>query len=51
MIFRMKSDVEFEANDIEDAFIKISKYFSDLTKDEETETIFIKGEIEISRKD
>jgi len=51
MIFRMKSDVEFEAENIDDVFMKLSDYFNDLTKDEKPETIFIKGEIEISRED
>ena len=49
MRFKLKSNIEFEAKDLDDAFGMVSNYFDKLSKneDEEAESIFNGGEIEI----
>ena len=50
MIFKMKADIKFEADSIDDAFDKLMKYFKGLSGDEEEyEQLIIKGNIDISR--
>ena len=46
MMFLMKSTVVFEADDIDDAFGKLSKHFEDLELGYESE-LFVDGELEI----
>lgn len=48
--FRLKADVTFEADDILDAFVRLSEYYDALaTAKPETSSIFTSGEIEIVR--
>lgn len=45
-IFKMKSDIEFEADDIMDAFDKLAEHFNNISNGDESDLI-IGGEIEI----
>ncbi len=47
-VFRMQSDVLLEANSVDDAFLRISKYFKSLSKEGlNTNSIFEEGTITI----
>jgi hypothetical protein len=48
MIFRLKADFTFEAENIDDAFAKLSMHFNGLACDDENELMSILlGEIEV----
>lgn len=46
--FRLKADATFEAENLDNAFFKLSSYFHSLAQEEPEETIFQTGEIGIS---
>ena len=46
--FKLKADVTFEAESIDDAFTRLADYFKNLAEEgPDAERIFITGEIEI----
>lgn len=48
MIFRIKTDALFEAKDIDDAFLELGKYFTQLgTDSDDADPLFLLGNIEI----
>ena len=49
-IFKMKADIEFEADSIDDAFDKLSEYFENIVDDEDNQFV-IKGHVSIERKE
>lgn len=51
MLFKMTADVEFYAENLDDAFIKISNHFKNLidseSSDHEVVSLFVSGSIDI----
>ncbi|MBI5634880.1 MAG: hypothetical protein HZA15_15540 [Nitrospirae bacterium] len=46
--FQLKADVTFEAENIDDAFLRLSKYFYELAEEgTDAETLFTTGQIEV----
>lgn len=45
--FRLIADATLEAENLDDAFFKLATYFTDLSNEEEADSPFIGGQIEL----
>lgn len=48
MMFKLKADASFEAENLPNAFYKLSTYFYSLATEEKVESIFESGEISLN---